>query len=366
MPVDAITSQSRGSSGQRYLFTVAHATSASADRASPREAKPSGGTPVTPTLINRKTLLQITQVIHQTTSTSQREEVTAADGRIGTWTVTTWGRHCNTLPSWSPQRGSSERRATSDKPRTEFDRPRTHHPVSERFDSAAPREPRQSAAVFGIRGASDSALMTRDLRYAIRVLLRSPLFTSVAALSLAIGIGGAATVFAVLNAVILRSLPIANPQQLYLAEKHRAEEVSPRYSYVLFEQARDEVRGRAELFAATNATSMYVRIGGRTDPAAAERALVQLVSGEYFGALRQRAQRGRLIEESDNLTTANPVAVISDTFWERGFRRAGDVVGRELIIGGTNLTIIGVAAPGFFGPFLAVRNPEVWVPLIRQ
>ena len=208
--------------------------------------------------------------------------------------------------------------------------------------------------------------MGRDFRYAIRVLLRSPLFTGVAALSLAIGIGGAATVFAVLNAVILRSLPIANPQQLYLAEKHGAQEVTPRYSYVLFEQARNEVKGRAELFAATNATSMYVRIGGRTDPAAAERALVQLVSGEYFGVLRQRAQLGRLIEADDNASTASPVAVISDTFWDRRFRRARDVVGRELIIGGTSLTIVGVAAPEFFGPFLGVRNPEVWVPLIRQ
>ena len=208
--------------------------------------------------------------------------------------------------------------------------------------------------------------MGRDFRYAIRVLLRSPLFTAVAALSLAIGIGGAATVFAVLNAVILRSLPVPNPQQLYLAEKHRAQETSPRYSYVLFEQARDEVKGRAELFAATNATSMYVRVGGRTDPAAAERALVQLVSGEYFGVLKQRAQLGRLIDADDNATTASPVAVISDTFWERRFRRAPDIIGRELIIGGSSLTIVGVAAPEFFGPFLAMRNPEVWVPLIRQ
>ena len=208
--------------------------------------------------------------------------------------------------------------------------------------------------------------MARDFRYAIRVLLRSPLFTTVAALSLAIGIGGAATVFTVLNAVVLRSLPVPDPQQLYLAEKHTADEVSPRYSWVLFEQAREEVKGRAELFAATNMTSMNVRIGGRTDPDAAQRSLVQLVSGEYFGVLRQRAQAGRLIEPNDNTTSASPVAVISDTFWERRFRRAADIVGRELIIGGTSLTIIGVASPGFFGPFLAVRNPEVWVPLVRQ
>jgi predicted permease len=208
--------------------------------------------------------------------------------------------------------------------------------------------------------------MVRDFRYAIRVLLRSPLFTTVAALSLAIGIGGAATVFTVLNAVVLRSLPVPDPDQLHLAEKHTAGEVSPRYSWVLFEQAREEVKGRAELFAATNMTSMNVRIAGRTDPDAAQRALVQLISGEYFGVLRQHAQLGRLIEPTDNTTAASPVAVISDTFWERRFRRAADIVGRELVIGGTSLTIVGVASPGFFGPFLGVRNPEVWVPLMRQ
>ena len=93
--------------------------------------------------------------------------------------------------------------------------------------------------------------MLRDARYSIRLLLRNPLVASVAVLSLALGIGGAASVFTVLSAIVLRDLPLPNPQQLYAAEKHRASDVSTRYSWPLVEQARQELQGRAEIFAAT-------------------------------------------------------------------------------------------------------------------
>ncbi len=134
--------------------------------------------------------------------------------------------------------------------------------------------------------------MLKDLRYAVRVLLRSPLFTSVAVLSLALGIGGGVSVFTVLNAIVLRELPVPNPQQLYAADKHRANDVSNRYSWPLVEQLRQEIGGRAEAFAATNPTSMQVRLPRRTDAAAAERSMVQLVSGEFFQVLRQRRAGG--------------------------------------------------------------------------
>ena len=89
--------------------------------------------------------------------------------------------------------------------------------------------------------------MLKDLRYAVRVLLRSPLFTSVAVLSLALGIGGGVSVFTVLNAIVLRDLPVPNPQQLYAADKHRANDITNRYSWPVFVQARQEIQGRAEL-----------------------------------------------------------------------------------------------------------------------
>jgi predicted permease len=209
--------------------------------------------------------------------------------------------------------------------------------------------------------------MLKDLRYAVRILLRSPLFTSVAVLSLALGIGGGVSVFTVLNAIVLRELPVPNPQQLYAAEKHRANDIANRYSWPVFEQLRQEISDRAEAFAATNPTSMQVRLPRRTDAAAAERSMVQLVSGEFFQVLRQRARVGRLIEPRDNTAPgANPVMVISDAYWLRRFDRDPRIVGSELIVGGATLTVIGVAEPGFFGPLVALRNPEVWIPVTMQ
>jgi predicted permease len=209
--------------------------------------------------------------------------------------------------------------------------------------------------------------MLKDARYGFRTLLRNPLLATVAVLSLGLGIGGAASVFTVLNAILLRDLPVANPQQLYAAERHRGDEVFNRYSWPLIEQARHDVRGRAELFAATMPTQMQVRLPRGADAGGAERSSVQLVSGEFFQALGQRAQAGRLIEPRDHPGAgASPVMVISDAYWQRRFQRDPAIVGRELIVGGVSLTVIGITDPGFFGPFLALRNPEVWIPLTMQ
>ena len=207
--------------------------------------------------------------------------------------------------------------------------------------------------------------MLTDLRHSLRLLHRNPLVAAVAVLSLALGIGGAASVFTVLNAIVLRALPVPNPQQLYTANTHRAVDVSPRYSWPYVEQAQRDVDGRAELFTATPPTQMQVRLVRGTD--AAERSSVQLVSGGFFAGLRQRAQRGRLIEPRDGTTPGSgAVMVISDGYWQRRFQRDPGIVGRELIVGGASLTVIGITEPGFFGPYLGFRNPDVWIPLTMQ
>jgi predicted permease len=209
--------------------------------------------------------------------------------------------------------------------------------------------------------------MLKDIRYAFRVLLRSPLVASVAVLSLALGIGGAASVFTVLNAIVLRNLPVPNPQQLFAAGKGNAEAVTARYSWPLTQQAQQELQDRAELFAATPPTDLQVRIPKRIEASEAERSRVQLVSGGFFDSLRQHAQAGRLIEPRDTTHVgANPVIVLSDAYWQRRFQRDPAIIGRELIVGGASLTVIGIAEPGFFGPFLAFRNPDVWIPLTMQ
>ena len=208
--------------------------------------------------------------------------------------------------------------------------------------------------------------VTRDLRYGARVLFRNPLFSSVAIASLALGIGGAASVFTVLNAVILRTLPVPNPHQLFIVEKAPRPEREESYSWPSVAQARNDVAGRAEVCAFTSPAGMQVR-PEPTPSAPAERGLVQLVSGECFTVLRQQAQAGRLLQPSDNQTLGqHPVAVISDAFWERHFQRSPGAVGRPIVINGSSYTVVGVAAREFFGPIVAIRNPEVWIPLMMQ
>ena len=207
----------------------------------------------------------------------------------------------------------------------------------------------------------------RDLRYALRVQARNPLFSLVAVCSLAIGIGGAASVFTVLNAVVLRTLPVPDPHQLVTPEKVGTTQRSPRFSWPQFEEARTELQGKAELTAFIMPTAMNVRTTTGAASGPAERALVQLVSGEFFQVLRQQPQVGRLLAPSDNVTLAgHPVAVISDAYWEKHYKRAPDVVGRRMVVNGESLTIVGVTQPQFFGVVLSARNPEVWAPLMMQ
>jgi len=132
----------------------------------------------------------------------------------------------------------------------------------------------------------------RDLRFACRLLLRSPLPSLVVVCSLALGIGGAASVFTLLNAVVLRALPVTRPAELYLAERHTAAGTSPRFSWPQVLDSRAELGSRAAIGAMTDPSGMQVRAAG---DAAGDRAMVQLVSGEYFAVLGERAQLGRLL-----------------------------------------------------------------------
>jgi predicted permease len=207
-----------------------------------------------------------------------------------------------------------------------------------------------------------------DLRFASRLLRRSPIFTLVAVASLALGIGGAAAVFSVLNAVVLRSLPIAEPDRLFTATRQMPQETSTRFSWPTVQSLRDDLAGKAEVAAAASVTSMQLRVEGDAGQSTTgERAYVQLVSGEYFDVLRQQPLVGRLLTAADNQTVgAHPVAVISSGYWHRQLSAAPTAVGRALTINGTPFTIVGVARPEFFGTNVAIRGADVWIPLMMQ
>ena len=130
--------------------------------------------------------------------------------------------------------------------------------------------------------------LLRDLRFGARLLRRSPGFTFTALASLALGIGGATAVFSLVNAIVLRTLPVPDPRQLYVAEVVTSgQDHGEILSGPTFNSVRDELASRrlGELFAATGPAGMQLTIEGDANPA---RGNVQLVSGEFFSALRQQ------------------------------------------------------------------------------
>jgi predicted permease len=208
----------------------------------------------------------------------------------------------------------------------------------------------------------------KDLRFGARMLVRGPVFSIVAILSLALGIGATSAIFSLINAIVLRELPVEKANELYLAQSIRRDEVNTRFSWLAFKAGRDMTAGRAEMAAASSIRSMQLAptTAGSATPQP-ESGRVQLVSGEYFGLLRQRPQVGRLLERSDNeIVGQHPVAVISDAYWTRKFGRATDVAGRGLMVNGVLFTIIGVTQPGFFGTTVEARHPDVFLPVMMQ
>ena len=207
----------------------------------------------------------------------------------------------------------------------------------------------------------------KDVRFGARLLRRSPGFTFTAVTSLALGIGGATAVFSLVNAIVLRTLPVPDPQQLYLAQVERpGRDHGEILSGPTFLRLRDEAaaRGRVELFATTGPAGMNLQIAGAPTPS---RGTVELVSGEYFSVLRQQPQAGRLLTPADNtIVDGHPVAVVSDSYWQRRLDSAPDVVGRQLTINGTSFTIVGITRPRFFGTTVGLRAPDVWIPYAMQ
>jgi predicted permease len=210
-------------------------------------------------------------------------------------------------------------------------------------------------------GASIEAI-ARDVRYGARMLRANPGFTLVVVLSLAAGIGANSAIFSVANALLLRTLPVPNPEQVHMIRFQSRLPIMPRFSYPFFEKLRDGYADRAGLSAMSRVGRMRAQQGGGE----IEPANVQLVSGEYFTVLRLQPTLGRLFTADDNrVLGGHPVAVISDAYWRRKFDAAQDVVGRNFTLNGAGFTVVGVAPPRFTGVWL--ESPvDVWIPLMMQ
>jgi predicted permease len=204
-----------------------------------------------------------------------------------------------------------------------------------------------------------------DLRYAVRGIRRAPLFTSIAMLSLALGIGANTAIFTLMDQLMLRKLPIREPQQLVMLIQHgphNGSNLGPRmHSYPIYQ----DFQQRAEPFSEVLCRRLIeasVAIDGHT-----ERLEAEMVSGNYFSMLGVKAVAGRLFrpEEDDRTFRGHPVVVLSYDYWVTRFARDPHAIGKKILVSNYPMMIIGVSAPGFAGLDPAVA-PQIRVPILME
>ncbi|MGH9768484.1 MAG: ABC transporter permease [Blastocatellia bacterium] len=201
----------------------------------------------------------------------------------------------------------------------------------------------------------------QDLRYGLRMLRRNPGFTIAAALSLALGIGANTAIFSVVNAALLRPLPVKEPDRLVgLYRKIPQDRNHNRFSYPNYLDTRDRNQSFSGL-AAYYFTPLNLSGGGQT-----ERLWGKVVSGNYFSTLGVEFAQGRtFLPEEDRTPGAHPVAVVSHGLWQRRFGGDPNLVGKTVTLNGYGFTIVGIAPAGFRGTELGMA-PDVWVPMMMQ
>ena len=211
--------------------------------------------------------------------------------------------------------------------------------------------------------------MGRDLRYAARTMRRHPGFTGAAVLSLAIGIGANTAIFGVLDALLIRPLPVASPAELsYVirtgpAANAQSLSSDTRFSYAAYLRYRDALRpAHASLAAMSSVARMQLTAATSRDDETAELVLGQLVAGDWFGVLGVGPQVGRVLTARDDATLGGePVAVLSDAYWTRRFARDPSIIGSTIQLNRYPVTVVGVAAAKFDG-FIVGDPADVWVP----
>jgi predicted permease len=220
----------------------------------------------------------------------------------------------------------------------------------------------------------------QDLRYALRMLRRSPGFAAVVVISLALGIGANTAIFSAIDAVMLRMLPVEEPQQLVMLQWHASKwpekyvedlegssfgnehdgQSSYSFTYAQYQQFKNQNHVFSSTFAfAANSDAVNVGIDGR-----AESAVIQGVSGNYFAGLGTQAVIGRTILPEDDQESALATAVISNRFWKQRLGENRDTPGKTIIVNGLPMTIVGVAPPDFFG-LEPGSSPDLFIPLAK-
>ncbi len=203
--------------------------------------------------------------------------------------------------------------------------------------------------------------LAQDLRYGLRMMIKNPGFTLIAAFSLALGIGANTAIFSLINTALLKPLSVKDPNRLVFFTVAGPDGVGVRFNFPLIEQFAKNNQS----FTDVTTTSITVDWRMLEPGGGREMELTQAtrVSGNYFATLGVGAVIGRTITEADDRASGpQPVAVISYNFWKRRFGSDGNVVGKKIMLDNYPFTIIGVAPEGFFG-FEVGDNPDLWLPL---
>lgn len=201
-----------------------------------------------------------------------------------------------------------------------------------------------------------------DARYAARSLVRSPLFTAIAVLSLAIGIGAVTAIFTLTDTLLLRSAPgIGEPDRLVDIGRLQEGEGFDNVSYLNYVDYRD----RATTLTGLAAMQFDPRAVSLASPEGAQAVHATIVTGNFFDVLKARPALGRFfLPEEDRVPNAAPVAVLSHRFWLERFSGDRSIVGRGIVLNGSPFTVVGVAEEGFTGPRLVAA--DLWVPVMSS
>ena len=215
-----------------------------------------------------------------------------------------------------------------------------------------------------------------DLRYGLQMLWKNPGFTLIAVVTLALGIGANTALFSVIDTVLLKKLPVKDPDRLVLFNSVSNKQFTPgshngtnrldpatglttrsSFPYQTFARMREQ-RGACEDIAAFGAIALNVNADGLADVANA-----QAVTGNYYDVLGVSAYRGRMITYTDDNSAASPVAVISYRYWQKRFGGRSDIIGKQINLNNVAFTIAGVAPPGFEGAMDLGTSMDVAIPM---
>lgn len=212
----------------------------------------------------------------------------------------------------------------------------------------------------------------RDLHYAVRQLRRTPVFTVTAVATLALGIGATTAIFTLIHALLLNSLPVWNPAELYrIGNQERCcvddalQNNWSMFSYDQYRTFRDSTQGFSNLAAfEAGRETIGLRRAGSAEPALPKHA--EFVSGNAFETLGVQTFLGRPLIPRDDTKAAAPVAVMSYRLWKDKYNGDRGVVGQSFFVDAHPFTIVGIAPPGFIGENLQSDPPDLWLPLSSE